>query len=442
MAVALDEEVQLHLALRDEVGRSFVSSRDLFDAAANGGKGFSTVVRSKTDGVRAMSTERLALPSLEVDVFMRDETTLDEPTLVVLGAFHLADLSRDDVWCGSMLNIWSRVSNLDVHRAVDREQWLLARFQRDRRTEIMSVFLSAVLHFGGWLYISYLDGELKRLLRRNLFPFIGPLPQIPAVVLRDGGAAGRWIREVGLECLQKDVILAMLSYIAQHNSSRRAATAGAPRVWNVIMARGRLPLASREEIARQLTLRYDYPRRVAADFARRAHESELSRRRRWPAPWEEAAVAADAARRLAQQLAQAPAPAPAASRRARRARRPAARGPRQATLRDYLIASPGGVRPRMPRGRTVAAAPAPSASEALEAQRRELAAHNERQIARDEAYARRIYEAEASAAVAPNAPAPARERSPPPRTRPRPAATPTPNRQRRRTGSRSPNRGG
>ena len=109
MAVALDEEVQLHLALRDKVGRSFVSSKDLFDAAANGGKGFSTVVRSSTDGVRAMSTERPALPSLELNVFMCDETTLDEATLVVLGSFHLADLSRDGVWCGSMLGHGRRV---------------------------------------------------------------------------------------------------------------------------------------------------------------------------------------------------------------------------------------------------------------------------------------------------------------------------------------------
>ena len=59
--------------------------------------------------VRAMSTERPALPSLELNVFMCDETTLDEPTLVVLGAFHLADLSRDGVWCGSMLGHGRRV---------------------------------------------------------------------------------------------------------------------------------------------------------------------------------------------------------------------------------------------------------------------------------------------------------------------------------------------
>ena len=235
--------------------------------------------------------------------------------------------------------------------------------------------------------------------------------------------------------------MAMLSYIAQHYSSRRAATAGAPRVWNGIMARGRLQLASRDEIARELTARFDYPRRVAADFARRAHESELSRRRRWPALWEEAAVAADAARRLAQQLAQAPAPAPAAPRRARRARRPAAAVPRQSTLGDFWITGLGVGGRRTPGARTVAAAPAPSATEALEAQRLVLAESHARQIARDEAYARRIHEAEASAAVAPNAPAPARERSPPPRTRARPASTPTPNRQRRRTGSRSPSPG-
>ena len=103
----------------------------------------------------------------------------------------------------------------------------------------------------------------------------------------------------------------------------------------------------------------------------------------------------------------------------------------ESTLNYFLVI----ISPALKTPQTVAAAPAPSASEALEAQRRELAAHNERQIARDEAYARRIYEAEASAAVAPNAPAPARERSPPPRTRPRPAATPTPpRRQRSRTG--------
>ena len=78
-----------------------------------------------------------------------------------------------------MLNIWSRVSNLDVHRAVDREQWLLARFQRDRRTEIMSVFLSAVLHFGGKNVVKNLDRLVKNLEQKTWFPRFFGTSQVP-----------------------------------------------------------------------------------------------------------------------------------------------------------------------------------------------------------------------------------------------------------------------
>ena len=96
-------------------------------------------------------------------------------------------------------------------------------------------------------YSRYLEGERKRLLRRNLFPFTGPLPP-SAIVLRDGRAASFGFAKSAWN-VYKGRVLAMLSYIAQHYSSRRAATAGAPRVWNGIMARGRLQLASRRDRA-------------------------------------------------------------------------------------------------------------------------------------------------------------------------------------------------